>query len=93
MDFEWPEQEMNIPLPETEAPRSSKYRWEEMKIGASVFFKGDSETCKKHNQSVHAYGSKKRTKLDEHGNRITGLQEHQFVTKKMDGGIRIWRKS
>lgn len=93
MTTEWTEIEKNVPIPEMKVSVASKYRFGEMEIGDSVFFKGDKTMCKKHNQAAHAFGSMRRKKITDQNGNLTGGWMWQFITRQMDGGIRIWRKS
>ena len=99
MGIKWPNQDKNIPVPGMNTATTSPYKWGEMDIGDSVFFKGTREQCKPHEQSAHAFGSAKRKKFKEKTPKhlYDGWNIFKFTTRMVteDGclGMRIWRKS
>ena len=72
--------EKDVPIPENVSRGSkSKYPWDEMEVGDS-FFVADADKRKK--KSISATISQHR-KLNKNFGR--------FVTRSIDGGLRVWR--
>jgi hypothetical protein len=74
--------ESGVPIPGGYSARQ-KYRWQDMKIEDSVFFKGDNTNErleKKIRGANQAY-------MKAHG-RAKG---EKFITRAVEGGVRVWR--
>lgn len=70
--------EKNIPMPEASSRRGgSKYGFEKMEVGDSMFFQGGVATT-----SFTPYNSARYFQM---ANRVT------FVCRTVEGGLRIWR--
>lgn len=67
--------EENVPIPSIS--RESKYPWESLEVGQSVFFPGE-EAGTKAAQSARSWFSRR-----EPG--------YTVITRTMDGGTRIWK--
>lgn len=69
--------EKNIPIP---TGKATKYPWAEMEVGDSFLFECEYSNSKQTNLHCNAIGWSKRNRI-----------ESKYVTKKVDGGVRIWR--
>lgn len=65
--------EKNIPMPET---RKTKYNWQDMEVGDSVFFAAKKTQIYKEGASAHSWGRSNNVK---------------FTVRSVEGGVRIWR--
>lgn len=69
--------EKNIPAPTSHPGRPAKYPWHDMEVGDSFFLPNAGRT--------------EQQRLSTRATAFARRRGFKFATRRMDGGVRVWR--